>query len=48
MFEVHHDELDHGHVAHVIKPGFFLKDRVLRPAKVGTVRKASKPAEPAN
>jgi molecular chaperone GrpE len=42
MFEMHHDDFDHGHVAQVIKSGFLLKDRVLRPAKVGTVRKAAK------
>lgn len=43
MFETHHDELDHGHVAQVIKSGYVLKDRILRPAKVGTVKKATPP-----
>jgi len=42
IYEAHHDEIDHGHVAHVIKSGFLLKDRVIRPAKVGTVKKAPK------
>lgn len=42
LFESHHDEIDHGHIFHIIKPGYVLKDRVLRPAKVGTVRKTPK------
>jgi molecular chaperone GrpE len=39
LLEMHHDEHAEGHVAVVIKSGFHMKDKVLRPAEVGIVRK---------
>lgn len=43
LMELHSDEHADGHVAVVIKSGFLMKDRVLRPAEVGVVKK--KPQE---
>ncbi len=42
LMELHSDEHADGHVAVVIKSGFLIKDRVLRPAEVGVVKKAPK------
>lgn len=39
LFEMDVPEQDSGTVAQVISTGFMFKDRVLRPARVGTVRK---------
>jgi molecular chaperone GrpE (heat shock protein) len=38
LFEAPHPTLPHGTLAQVIKSGFTIKDRVLRPAKVGVAK----------
>ncbi len=45
LFEAPHPTLPAGTLSQVIKVGFTIKDRVLRPAKVGVAKKA--PAAPA-
>eukprot|EP01108_Squamamoeba_japonica_P005868 TRINITY_DN4747_c0_g1_i1.p2 TRINITY_DN4747_c0_g1~~TRINITY_DN4747_c0_g1_i1.p2 ORF type:complete len:243 (+),score=111.37 TRINITY_DN4747_c0_g1_i1:42-731(+) len=39
LMEMEHEELGPGHVGLVIKSGFVMKDRVLRPAEVGVTKK---------
>ena len=39
MFEVESEEHPSGHVAQAVAPGYLIKDRLLRPAMVGTVKK---------
>lgn len=39
MFELESEELEHGSIAQVVAPGYVIKDRLLRPAMVGTVKK---------
>lgn len=39
MFEMESDEHPHGHIAQAVAPGYLIKDRLLRPAMVGTVKK---------
>ena len=41
LFEAPHPTLAHGTLSQVIKVGFTIKDRVLRPAKVGVVKKTA-------
>jgi molecular chaperone GrpE len=38
MFEIDHEKLPAGTVAHVAQVGYVIGDRVLRPAKVGVVK----------
>ncbi len=44
MFEMEHPDLPPGHVAQVMQAGYMLGERVLRPAMVGVVKAAPKPA----
>ena len=39
MFEMESDEHDQGSIAQVVAQGYVIKDRLLRPAMVGTVKK---------
>lgn len=39
MFEMESEEHPHGHIAQAVAPGYLIKDRLLRPAMVGTVKK---------
>ena len=39
MFEMESDEHPHGHIGQAVAPGYLIKDRLLRPAMVGTVKK---------
>lgn len=39
MFEMESEEHPAGHVAQAVAPGYLIKDRLLRPAMVGTVKK---------
>lgn len=39
IFEVEHATIEPGHVGQVLKEGYMIKDRVLRAALVGTVKK---------
>ncbi len=49
MFEMPHPDLPPGHVAQVMQAGYTIGERVLRPAMVGVVKAAPKPAAaPAN
>lgn len=38
MFQFEDEKLEPGTVGNIISPGYYFKDRVLRPAKVGTVK----------
>lgn len=38
MFQFEDEKLEPGTVGNIISPGYFFKDRVLRPAKVGTIK----------
>lgn len=40
LFQLVNDDLETGTIGQVLKPGYMLNDRVVRPAQVGTVRDA--------
>jgi molecular chaperone GrpE len=39
LFQMPTDDMEPDHIAQLIKGGYMLKDRVLRPAQVGTSKK---------
>jgi len=48
MFEMPNEEVPSGTVVHVLREGYRIADRVLRPAQVGVSRGGPKPGTPAN